>query len=125
MRFGMFVPQGWRHDLVGIEPAEHWEAMSGLARYADAADSGWELLLDSEVVAFQIRARDDFGVKRVGIEWEGLDKSLPEPAFDELYREVPEVWGGYVFGGEVGTRLVKNRHGDSSGVRGAAMLVPS
>ncbi|HEX2154763.1 MAG TPA: ROK family protein [Acidimicrobiia bacterium] len=44
---------------------------------------------------------------------------------DELYREVRDVWGRYVFGGEVGTRLVKNRHGDSSGVRGAAMLVPS
>ncbi|MFD4421350.1 LLM class F420-dependent oxidoreductase [Agromyces sp. NPDC058484] len=42
MRFGMFVPQGWRHDLVGIEPAEHWQAMRGLAEYADAADSGWE-----------------------------------------------------------------------------------
>jgi len=42
MRFGMFVPQGWRHDLVGIEPAEHWEAMSGLAQHADAPDSGWE-----------------------------------------------------------------------------------
>ena len=39
MRFGMFVPQGWRHDLVGIEPAEHWEAMRGLAEYADAPDS--------------------------------------------------------------------------------------
>ncbi len=42
MRFGMFVPQGWRHDLVGIEPAEHWEVMSGLAAVADAVDSPWE-----------------------------------------------------------------------------------
>lgn len=42
MRFGMFVPQGWRHDLVGIEPARHWEAMHGLAAHADAPDSGWE-----------------------------------------------------------------------------------
>ncbi|MDQ0576778.1 LLM class F420-dependent oxidoreductase [Agromyces albus] len=42
MRFGMFVPQGWRYDLVGIEPAEHWEAMRGIAQRADAADSGWE-----------------------------------------------------------------------------------
>ncbi len=42
MRFGMFVPQGWRHDLVGIEPAEHWEAMHRLAQYADAPGSGWE-----------------------------------------------------------------------------------
>jgi F420-dependent oxidoreductase-like protein len=40
MRFGMFVPQGWRHDLVGIEPAEHWEAMRGLAEFADAGP--WE-----------------------------------------------------------------------------------
>jgi F420-dependent oxidoreductase-like protein len=40
MRFGMFVPQGWRHDLVGIDPSEHWAAMSGLAAHADAGP--WE-----------------------------------------------------------------------------------
>lgn len=40
MRFGMFVPQGWRHDLVGIDPADHWAAMSGLAAHADAGP--WE-----------------------------------------------------------------------------------
>ncbi|TFD47866.1 LLM class F420-dependent oxidoreductase [Cryobacterium frigoriphilum] len=40
MRFGLFVPQGWRHDLVGIEPAAQWAAMSGLAAHADAAE--WE-----------------------------------------------------------------------------------
>lgn len=42
MRFGMFVPQGWRHDLVGIDPSEHWAVMHGLAAHADAADSPWE-----------------------------------------------------------------------------------
>lgn len=42
-----------------------------------------------------------------------------------LYERVPQLWGGYVFGGEVATRLMPNRHGDSSGVRGAAMLVPA
>lgn len=36
MRFGMFVPQGWRFDLVGIDPADHWATMSGLAAHADA-----------------------------------------------------------------------------------------
>ncbi|GAA3544296.1 LLM class F420-dependent oxidoreductase [Amycolatopsis ultiminotia] len=36
MRFGLFVPQGWRHDLVGIDPAQHWTTMLDLARYADA-----------------------------------------------------------------------------------------
>ena len=43
MRFGMFVPQGWRHDLVGIDPAEHWETMRGIAQWADAGpwDTIW------------------------------------------------------------------------------------
>jgi F420-dependent oxidoreductase-like protein len=40
MRFGLFVPQGWRHDLVGIEPAEQWATMKRLAQAADAGP--WE-----------------------------------------------------------------------------------
>ncbi len=36
MKFGIFIPQGWRHDLVGIEPAQHWGVMGGLARRIDA-----------------------------------------------------------------------------------------
>jgi len=36
----MFVPQGWRHDLVGIPAEKHWEVMSGLAAHADAGP--WE-----------------------------------------------------------------------------------
>ncbi|HET7279761.1 MAG TPA: LLM class F420-dependent oxidoreductase [Dermatophilaceae bacterium] len=36
MKFGMFVPQGWRMDLAGIEPDQHWGVMAGLARRADA-----------------------------------------------------------------------------------------
>ncbi len=40
MRFGMFVPQGWRLDLVDIDPAEHWATMKGLAQHADAGP--WE-----------------------------------------------------------------------------------
>jgi len=35
MRFGTFIPQGWRFDLVGIEPAEHWKVMRALAQHAD------------------------------------------------------------------------------------------
>ena len=38
MRFGMFVPQGWRMDLVGIEPAQQWEVMVNLAKHADDGD---------------------------------------------------------------------------------------
>ncbi len=29
-----------------------------------------KVLLDTEVLTFQVRAHDDFGVKRVGIEWQ-------------------------------------------------------
>lgn len=43
---------------------------------------------------------------------------------DALYEEVPRRWDRYVFSDTVATRLVKNRHGDSSGVRGAAFLWP-
>jgi fructokinase len=39
-----------------------------------------------------------------------------------LYRAVPALWERYVFADEVETRLVPARHGDSSGVRGAAWL---
>jgi F420-dependent oxidoreductase-like protein len=38
MRFGVFIPQGWRMDLVGIEPDRQWEAMLGLARHIDQGD---------------------------------------------------------------------------------------
>ena len=41
MRFGMFVPQGWRMDLVGIEPEQHWGVMAGLAERAEAYHA-WE-----------------------------------------------------------------------------------
>jgi predicted NBD/HSP70 family sugar kinase len=41
---------------------------------------------------------------------------------DRLYRNVPRLWGGHVFSDQVATKLLKHRHGDSSGVRGAAWL---
>jgi len=41
MRFGLFIPQGWRLDLVGIDPTRHWDTMNDLVVRADAGDS-WE-----------------------------------------------------------------------------------
>jgi F420-dependent oxidoreductase-like protein len=43
MRFGLFIPQGWRLDLIGIAPDEQWQVMRDLAAYADgtAWDSLW------------------------------------------------------------------------------------
>ncbi|MBK8725630.1 MAG: ROK family protein [Holophagaceae bacterium] len=39
-----------------------------------------------------------------------------------LYAEVPRLWSAQVFSDVVATRLLPNRHGDASGVRGAAWL---
>src|ERR1700742_4363261 len=43
MRFGLFVPQGWRLDLAGINPKDHWNTMLDVARIADAGpyESVW------------------------------------------------------------------------------------
>jgi len=39
-----------------------------------------------------------------------------------LYERVPRIWTDYIFSDLVRTRLLPPRHGDSSGVRGAAWL---
>jgi fructokinase len=41
---------------------------------------------------------------------------------ERLYANVPRRWGAWVFSDRVDTKLVRNVHGDSSGVRGAAWL---
>ncbi|MEU4196432.1 TIGR03560 family F420-dependent LLM class oxidoreductase [Kribbella sp. NPDC026611] len=43
MKFGVFVPQGWRMDLTELaDPVEQWEAMTAVAR---AADTGpWDAI---------------------------------------------------------------------------------
>jgi F420-dependent oxidoreductase-like protein len=35
MRFGLFVPQGWRLDLAGIDPKDQWTTMLDVARAAE------------------------------------------------------------------------------------------
>jgi F420-dependent oxidoreductase-like protein len=43
MRFGLFIPQGWRLDLVDISVEQQWPVMRDLAAYADNGpwDSLW------------------------------------------------------------------------------------
>ncbi|HET9703189.1 MAG TPA: ROK family protein [Vicinamibacterales bacterium] len=43
-------------------------------------------------------------------------------SIDRLYERVPELWAASVFSDRVDTRLVRAKHGDASGVRGAAWL---
>jgi fructokinase len=42
-----------------------------------------------------------------------------------LYDRVPKIWSSFVFSDRVDTRLVRAKHGDASGVRGAAWLWPA
>jgi F420-dependent oxidoreductase-like protein len=42
MRFGAFVPQGWRLDLVGIAQSDHWPTMLSVAQAIESA--GYESL---------------------------------------------------------------------------------
>jgi len=39
MRFGLFIPQGWRQSLTGIPPQDHWKVMHSLAKHADDGDA--------------------------------------------------------------------------------------
>jgi fructokinase len=41
---------------------------------------------------------------------------------ERLYANVPALWGPFVFSDRVDTPLVRAKHGDSSGVRGAAWI---
>jgi fructokinase len=43
---------------------------------------------------------------------------------DSLYTRVPGLWGSWVFSDRVDTGLARAKHGDASGVRGAAWLWP-
>jgi hypothetical protein len=54
-------------DVIAVEDEAPTLLCDGLARQA--------VVLDSEVLKFQIRANDDFGVQRVGISWRGIDPS--------------------------------------------------
>lgn len=44
---------------------------------------------------------------------------------ERLYTNVPALWAPFVFSDCIATRLVPARHGDASGVRGAAWLWPA
>ena len=41
---------------------------------------------------------------------------------DRLYKNIPSLLPKYTFSNKVKTKILKNIHGDSSGVRGAAWL---
>ena len=48
-------------------------------------------------------------------------KALPV-LIDRLYKNIPKIIPKYTFSDKVRNKVLKNKHGDSSGVRGAAWL---
>jgi fructokinase len=109
----------------------------GLARDHAAFNGGGETL-DAETIAARAAAGDDACAATLARYEERLSRALAvvintlDPNIivlggglsnlGRLYDNVPRLWGAHVFSDHVATRLLKNRHGDSSGVRGAAWL---
>jgi len=90
-------------DIVGSAKAGDPGATSSLTRYVDRLARG---------LAMVINIVDPDCIVLGG----GMSNIA------DLYLRVPEVWDRYVFSDRVDTALVPPRHGDSSGVRGAAWL---
>lgn len=114
---------------------ETWVSGPGLA--ADHSRAGGEPIPGEEVVARA--AGGDRAATETLARWEQrLARSLASiinvldpdvivvggglSRIDRLYEQVPRLWGPWVFSDRVDTRLVPARHGDASGVRGAAGL---
>jgi fructokinase len=93
---------------------------SEIARQAEAGDPGADAVLHryehrlARALASIINVLDPDAIVLGG----GVSN------IDRLYRNVPLLWGAHVFSDRVDTLLVPARHGDSSGVRGAAWLWP-
>jgi fructokinase len=113
---------------------EAWLSGPGFARDAGRSDG------DAREVVAAMRAGDSFARGAFDRYADRLARSLATVVnlfdphaivlgggmsnVDELYDEVPRRWGRWVFSDAVATRLLRHRHGDSSGVRGAARLWP-
>jgi len=97
------------HDASGIPAraaAGEARAIAALARHADRVARGLAVIidiLDPDVIV--------------------LGGGLSN--MEHLYRDIPPLLSQYVFSDTVATPIVKNVHGDSSGVRGAAWLWPA
>lgn len=91
------------HDIIAASKAGEPKAVAALHRYADRVARGLAgviNILDPDIVVL------GGGMSNV----------------DALYDLLPKIWGRYIFSDHVNTALAPARHGDSSGVRGAAWL---
>lgn len=56
-----------------------------------------KVVLENEVISFQIRAHDDFGVKRVGIDWQAIDDRIEDASGGESSHQ--SILGEAILGG--------------------------
>ncbi len=94
------------HGIPALAAAGDVKAQQALALHADRMGRGLSVIvntLDPDVIVLG-----------------GGLSNMPH-----LYEELPKVMKTRVFSDFVSTPIVKNKHGDSSGVRGAAWLWPS
>lgn len=91
------------HDIIAQAKEKEPKAAAALARYTDRL---------ARALAQVINILDPDAIVLGG----GMSN------VNALYKDVPEAWKKYVFSDTVKTPLLPNRHGDSSGVRGAAWL---
>lgn len=91
------------HDIIADAKAGEEKAAAALTRYTDRVARG---------LAGVINILDPDAVILGG----GMSN------VDALYQTLPQVWKKYIFSDTVKTALHPARHGDSSGVRGAAWL---
>lgn len=114
---------------------EVWLAGTGLARDCDGpgARDATQIPLRAEAGDEAARAALARHAERLARGLAGVINLLDPDAvvlggglsnLDHLYEEVPRLLKPYVFSDVVHTPILKNRHGDSSGVRGAAWLWP-
>lgn len=91
------------HDIIANAMKGEKRAVAALDRYVDRMARGLAVIINSydpEVIVL------GGGMSNV----------------QALYTDVPKAWKKYIFSDTVDTKIVPPRHGDSSGVRGAAWL---
>ncbi len=102
------------HQLAGgalLEPAQIIASAQSGDRGCEAALARYEERL-ARALASVINLLDPDAIVLGG----GLSNA------ERLYRNVPKHWDRYVYSDSVATPLLKAKHGDASGVRGAARL---
>lgn len=93
------------HDIIENANRGEEKAVAALERYCDRLARG---------LAYVINMLDPHVIVLGG----GMSN------VEYLYKRVPEIWSEYIFSDVILTQLKPPRHGDSSGVRGAAWLWP-